>query len=217
MSYTNVLYHKVLKQGYVLQNSQPHHCKGLEKLQKIVFPTLAKDEIIREKHYLKHIELFPAGQFVLLDGNKVIGMSTTIRYHYALEDHTFLDISEGLWMTSHEPDGDWLYGMDIGVHPAYRGQGLARAMYRARQETCQELGLKGQLTVGLLNGYHNYQHKMSIEDYYQELLAGRLMDPTVNVQQKMGFEWIRVIHNYLQDPQCGNAGVLMVLDAAKKV
>jgi GNAT superfamily N-acetyltransferase len=217
MNYTNVLYHKVLKQGYVLQNSQPHHCKDLEKLQKIVFPTLAEDEIMRERHYLKHIELFPAGQFVLLDGNKVIGMSSTIRYHYALEDHTFLDISEGLWMTSHEPDGDWLYGMDIGVHPAYRGQGLARAMYRARQETCHTLGLKGQLTVGMLNGYHNHQHKMTVDAYYQELLAGRLKDPTVNVQQKIGFEWIRVIHNYLQDPKCGNAGLLMVLDASKKV
>ena len=154
---------------------------------------------------------------MLLDGDQVIGMSSTIRYHYALEDHTFLDISEGLWMTSHKPDGDWLYGMDIGVHPAYRGQGLARAMYRARQETCQELGLKGQLTVGMLNGYQKYQNQMTIEAYYQELLAGRLKDPTVNVQQKIGFEWIRVIHNYLQDPQCGNAGVLMVLDASKKV
>jgi GNAT superfamily N-acetyltransferase len=210
-------YHKVLKQGYILQNSEPKHCKDLEKLQKTVFPTLSDDEIMREKHYLNHIKLFPEGQFVILDGDKVIGMSTTIRYHLALEDHTFLEISDGLWMTSHEPDGEWLYGMDVGVHLDYRGQGLARAIYRARQETCHRLGLKGQFTVGMPNGYLHYADKMSLEDYYEALVEGRLKDPTVNVQQRMGFEWIRLIHNYLQDPQCGNAGILMVLEASKKV
>jgi GNAT superfamily N-acetyltransferase len=210
-------YQKVLKQGYILQNSEPKHCKGLENLQKTVFPTLSEDEIMREKHYLNHIQLFPEGQFVILDGDKIIGMSTTIRYHLALEDHTFLEISEGLWMTSHEPKGDWLYGMDVGVHPDYRGQGLARAIYRARQETCLRLGLKGQFTVGMPNGYLHHADKMSLDTYYELLVSGRLKDPTVNVQQRMGFEWIRLIHNYLQDPQCGNGGILMVLEASKKV
>jgi GNAT superfamily N-acetyltransferase len=210
-------YHKVLKQGYVIQNSEPHHCKDLEKLQKIVFPTLSEDEIMREKHYLNHIKLFPAGQFVILDGDKVIGMSTTIRYHLALEDHTFLEISDGLWMTSHEPNGEWLYGMDVGVHPDYRGQGLGREIYRSRQETCQRLGLKGQFTVGMPNGYLKYADKMSLEEYYKALVKGQIIDPTVSVQQRMGFEWIRLINNYLQDPQCGNGGILMVLDGAKKV
>jgi GNAT superfamily N-acetyltransferase len=210
-------YHKVLKQGYVIQNSEPHHCKDLEKLQKIVFPTLSEDEIMREKHYLNHIKLFSAGQFVILDGDKVIGMSTTIRYHLALEDHTFLEISDGLWMTSHEPNGEWLYGMDVGVHPDYRGQGLGREIYRSRQETCRRLGLKGQFTVGMPNGYLKHADKMSLDEYYKALVKGQLIDPTVNVQKRMGFEWIRLIHNYLQDPQCGNGGILMVLDVAKKV
>jgi GNAT superfamily N-acetyltransferase len=210
-------YHKGLKQGYIIQNSAPKHCKDLETLQKMVFPTLSDDEIMREKHYLNHIKLFPEGQFVILDGDKVIGMSTTIRYHLALEDHTFLEISDGLWMTSHEPDGEWLYGMDVGVHPDYRGQGLARAIYQARQETCHRLHLKGQFTVGMPNGYLHHAHRMPVDAYYEALVAGRLKDPTVSVQQRMGFEWIRLIHNYLQDPQCGNAGILMVLDASKKV
>ena len=211
------MYYRKLTHGYVIQNTLPKHAEGLGNLQTIVFPTLAPDELMQEKHYRKHISLFPDGQFVVLDGDKIIGMSSTIRYHLALEDHTFLEISDGLWLTSHEENGQWLYGMDVGVHPDYRGKGLARAIYRARQELCKALGLKGQITVGMPNGYLDYAGKMDLDDYYAEILRGGIRDPTVSVQQKMGFEFVRLIHNYLDDPQCGNGGVLMILPVEKNV
>lgn len=211
------MYHKILPQGYVIQNSLLEHAVQLDELQRIVFPTLSETERLAEAHFRHHVALFPEGQFVVLDGERVIASSTTIRYHLALEDHTFLEISDNLWMNTHEPDGDWLYGMDVGVHPDYRGQGLARVIYRARQETCRALGLKGQITVGMPNGYLNYAAEMSLDDYYQALLAGQITDPTVSTQQRMGFELVRLIHNYLDDPQCGNGGVLMVLPVEKTV
>ena len=172
---------------------------------------------MQEKHYLKHIELFPEGQFVVLDGAAVVGMSSTIRYHWTLEDHTFLDISDGLWLTTHEADGAWLYGMDVGVHPDYRGRGLAREIYRARQETCRDLGLEGQITVGMPNGFLQYSNDMTLDEYFENILRGQIHDPTVSVQQRMGFELVRLIHGYLDDPQCGNGGVLMVLPVEKNV
>ena len=63
-----------------------------------------------------------------LDGDRVVGATTTIRLHFDFDhvDHTFADIIQGGWLTSHEPDGDWLYGADIGVDPAYRGRGWPR-------------------------------------------------------------------------------------------
>ena len=211
------MYYKKLDSGLVIQNTLPKHAKALEALQKTVFPTLSPDELMQEKHYLKHIEIFPHGQFVILDGAEVIGMSTTIRYHLAMEDHTFLEISEGLWMTSHESDGEWLYGMDVGVHPDYRGRGLARQIYRARHEVAKALDLKGQITVGMPNGYLDYADKMSLDDYYALILRGGVKDPTVSTQQRIGFDLVRLIHNYLEDPQCGNGGVLMVLPIEKVV
>ena len=104
---------------------------------------MAEEERMAERHYLHHLKVFPVGQMVMLDGEEVIGMTSSIRYHLSLEDHTFLGVSDNLWFNTHEPQGDWLYGMDMGVHPHYRGQGLARQLYRARQEVCRSLGLKG--------------------------------------------------------------------------
>ncbi len=212
-----IMFRKEITNGYVIKHTSADYSEALQELQDIVFPTLAPEERMQAQHYRKHIELFPEGQFMILDGEKAIAMTSTIRYHLALEDHSFLDISQGLWMTSHEPDGEWLYGMDVGVHPDYRGQGLAREIYRVRQELCQELGLKGQITVGMPNGYLALSEKMSLDEYAEQLIKGDIFDPTVSVQQRMGFKLIRLIHNYLDDPQCGNGGILMTLEAEREV
>jgi GNAT superfamily N-acetyltransferase len=211
------MYFKPLPGGLVIQNTEVRHAEALDALQHLIFPTLSDDERMKAKHYLHHIRLFPEGQFVVLDGERAIGMSTTIRYHLALKDHTFLEISDNLWMNTHEPEGDWLYGMDVGVHPDYRGRGLAREIYRARQETCRRLGLKGQITVGMPNGYAQYAGQMDLDTYYNGVAAGTIKDPTVSAQQKIGFELVRLIHGYLNDPQCGHGGVLMVLPVEKAV
>src|SRR5262249_58579012 len=90
------------------------------------------------------------GQFVALDGDRVVGATTTLRLHFDFDrvDHTFADLIQGGWLTSHQPDGDWLYGADVGIHPSYRRRGLATALYAARQETVWRLGLRGQVTAG---------------------------------------------------------------------
>lgn len=203
---------------YTFRNTIAEDAKKLEALQQKVFPTLSAEERLSGQHYLRHIELFPEGQFVVTDGDRLIAMSSTMRTNHSLEaDHTFLEISDNLWLNTHDPQGAWLYGMDMGVDPAYRGQGVARALYRARQELCRKLGLKGQVTVGMLNGYLPYKDQLTVEEYGARVLRGELTDPTITPQQKVGFVLVRVIKNYLNDPQCGNAGILMVLDAAKAV
>ncbi|NUN99370.1 MAG: GNAT family N-acetyltransferase [Saprospiraceae bacterium] len=203
---------------YLLLNTRPQDAKNLEALQRKVFPTLSAEELISEQHYLHHLEVFPEGQFVVMDGDRLIAMTSTMRTNHALdEDHTFLEISDNLWLNTHDPRGVWLYGMDMGVDPEYRGQGIARALYRARQELCRKLGLKGQFTVGMLNGYLPYRNELTIDEYGARVLSGEQTDPTITPQQKIGFTLVRLMKNYLNDPQCGNAGVLMVLDAAKEV
>ncbi len=212
-------YFKKIGERLVVSNMEPAHAERLEALQKIVFPTLSEDELIKAKHYLKHLELFAQGQFVITDGDRVIGMTTTMRSRFDFSEyhHTFKETIAGGWMTNHDPQGDWLYGLDIGVHPDYRGLGLARVLYRARQDVARELGLKGQLTVGMMSGYGALQGQMSGEQYYEELTSGRRFDPTISTQIKIGFEPVALIPDYVNDPVCGNYGVLIRLDIDKQV
>jgi GNAT superfamily N-acetyltransferase len=203
----------------VVASARPEHATELEELQRVVFPTLADEQRFKAAHYLKHLELFPSGQFVGLDGDRVVAATATIRLHFDLagRSHSFADIIQGGWLTSHQPDGDWLYGADIGVHPDYRRRGLAQALYAARQELVWALGLKGQVTAGMMSGYGSVKHTMSAEEYYQGLATGRITDPTLSRQQRVGFEFRGLLKDYLSDPVCDNYSVLIVLDAAKDV
>ncbi len=204
--------------GLVLGRTGAEHAAGLEELQLIVFPTLADDQRFKAAHYLHHIEMFPEGQFCVVDGARVVGMTSTLRLDLeGAAEHTFAQVIQGGWLTSHRPDGRWMYGADIGTHPDYRGRGIARALYAARHQTVRRLGLEGQVTVGMPSGYGALAGTMSAEDYYGEVVSGARRDPTVSAQMRIGFEPRGLIAGYIDDPVCGGYGVLLILPAARDV
>ena len=208
-----------LPDGLVVMNARSEHAVQLEALQRICFPTLSDAERFKAAHFRKHQELFAAGQLVALDGDRVVGATATIRLHFdpLQGQHTFADILQGGWLTSHDPAGDWLYGADISTHPEYRGRGVARALYAARQELVWRLGLAGQVTAGMLSGYGAVKGTMPVEAYYAGVLSGELRDPTISMQMATGFEPRGLLPNYLDDPVCDNYAVLLVLPAAKGI
>lgn len=181
----------------------------------LVFPTMVDNERFKREHYEAHVQIFPEGQLVALDGEKVIGTTSSIRLNFDFDhpQHTFQDMIAGRYLTNHDPNGSWLYGVDIGVHPDYRKLGVAKSLYMARQELVQKLGLMGQVTVGLMSGYGAVMDQWSPEEYFEKLKSGEVFDPTVSVQISAGFKPTALIPNYLIDPSCGNFGVLIVWPA----
>jgi GNAT superfamily N-acetyltransferase len=132
-------------------------------------------------------------------------------------DDSFADIIQGGWLTSHQPDGAWLYGADVSVRPEYRGRGLATALYVAWREVVWRLKLKGQVTAGLIPGYGALKETMPVEQYHEGVLAGRVWDPTVSMQMNVGFELRGLLAKYLNDPLCDNYCVLPLLGSEKRV
>jgi GNAT superfamily N-acetyltransferase len=208
--------------GLAVRQTGPEHVDGLAELQSIVFPTLAAEERFTAANYRKHIELFPDGQMCVVDteaGDRVVGMTSTIRmdFDFAHPQHTFAEVIEGGWLTSHQPDGRWLYGADIGVHPDYRGRGIARALYAARHALVRRLGLEGQVTVGMPSGYGALAHTMSASAYRDQLVAGTRNDPTISAQLRVGFEIGALVPGYIHDPVCDGYGIVLVLPASRDV
>ena len=203
----------------IIRNMQAKDAAALEALQRIVFPTLADEERFHALQYLRHLAVFPAGQFVIEESGVVVGMTTTMRMDFDFEHyrHNFEELFAGGWLDRHEPDGAWLYGLDIGIHPDWRGRGLARLLYRARQQIVRTLGLMGQLTAGMMNGYGAVAGELSGEGYYREWLEGKRQDPTLTPQRRIGFRPLALLPDYLHDPGCGNYGVLLRMDADQEV
>ena len=194
---------------YTLQTATPEYAKQEAELQKIVFPTLSEEELMTEAQYKRHIELFPEGQMIVLDGDRVIAATTTLMQNHHKGHHTFLEISDNLWLGTHDPKAEWLYGLDVSVHPDYQGRGIGREIYNARQEVARDLGCLGQMTAGMPIGFDKVKDQMTIAEYCDKLIKGEIIDPTVTAQTKCGFILVEPLFDYLDDPRSGNCSVLM--------
>jgi GNAT superfamily N-acetyltransferase len=212
-------YRRRLPGGLTVANTAVDHAEGLEALQRVVFPTLADEQRFKAAHYRRHLELFAEGQFVVTDSGRVVAATSTVRRHFdfGAAQHSFAEIIQGGWLTSHQPDGAWLYGADVSVDPDYRRRGLARALYAARQDLVWRLGLAGQVSAGMMPGYGALKGRMTAQAYLDRVRSGELVDPTLSTQQRLGFELRELLPDHLDDPVCDNYAVLIVLDASKSI
>lgn len=184
--------------------------EGMAAVERLAFPTMSEQELMGPQHFAAHQTVFAEGQFVAaLQSGRVVGVTSTFRSRFPNERHTFLEATGGLWLSTHDPLGDWLYGFEMAVDPEFRGRGLARRFYAARDELCRTLRLSGQVIVGLPNGYGPISGEISIDDYLTEVVNGSRVDPTLSVQLKMGFTAQMVIPEHVNDQRCANFGILM--------
>ncbi|MBX9806986.1 MAG: GNAT family N-acetyltransferase [Flavobacteriaceae bacterium] len=201
---------KEILEDFIIRNATPEDAVQMEYVQKQCYPSLHESALMNRNHFINHIKIFPEGQIVIEMDGIIVGSASSMRSNFPEHDHTYLEITDNLWITNtHVPDGDWMYGIDIGVLPEYRGMGFSRELYLARQEIGNSLGLKGQLIAGMTIGYGRVKDRMTIEEYCYALEIKKFTDPTITPQMKAGFRWIRPLYNHINDPQAGFACVLM--------
>jgi GNAT superfamily N-acetyltransferase len=195
----------------VVTNTRPEHITQLVTHQQVCFPTLDPDAWMRAEHFESQLRIFPEGQFVALDGERVIGQATALRVGAeAFAEHTFLGITGNLFLTTHDPHGPWLYGADMSVHPDYRGRKISKLLYDARKDLVRRLGVRGIVAGGQLAGYHNYRAQMGVEEYLDRVVRGELVDPTLTAQLRSGFSVRGVLWNYLDDAEHGAEASIIV-------
>jgi len=196
----------------IIANTRAEHIAALVEHQRICFPTLDPEAWLKAEHFRTHLRLFPEGQHVALDGKRVIGQSSTFRARsdQALVPHTFHEIIDHGFFTKHDPQGEWLYGADMSVHPDYRGRGIATRLYNARKELIQRLGMRGMVAGGQMPGYQHYRARMSVEEYAAQVARGELTDPTLTPQLRNGFVVRGILHDYLHDAELGDEATLIV-------
>ena len=165
------------------------------------------------RHYAAHIKRFPEGQLAVLNqSGEVVACSTDFRTTVDFDhfEHRYIDAVDNNWLGNHNPNGDWLYGADIGVVPAYRRRGISTMLYQARHNLVKRLNLRGHVAGGMLSGYGQYKDSMPVEEYVEKVVAGEIFDPTVSIQLKRGFKVHGIIQNYVDDPICNNKAAFIV-------
>ncbi|MGF1715819.1 bifunctional GNAT family N-acetyltransferase/carbon-nitrogen hydrolase family protein [Photobacterium chitinilyticum] len=158
------------------------------------------------------IHQFPDGQICIEDCGKIVGAALTIKvdYNRLSLNHTYTDIINEQNVIQHQANGDALYGLDVFVHPDYRGLRLGRRLYDARKELCRNTNLKAILAGGRIPGYRTVAKQLSVIQYIEKVKRKELHDPILSFQLANDFDVKRLMKHYLPEDtkSCGYATLL---------
>lgn len=149
------------------------------------------------------LRIFPEGQVVTVADDKIVGCALSIIVDYDLVkgDHTYAKVTGHETFSTHNPNGNILYGIEVFIHPDYRGLRLARRMYEYRKELCEKLNLKAIMFGGRIPNYHKYADKMRPKEYIEKVGKREIYDPVLTFQLSNDFHVRRVMTNYLPNDE----------------
>ena len=189
-------------------HSRLEYAAQMETLQHVVYGTNRDqlgDAMIAEQ-FTEHMKIFPQGQYIAVtDDGRVVGLTASMRVTFNPRRPKNLiepwrQTTADAWLTTHDPDGNWLYGVESSVHADYRGRGIGRALMDARWHVIRKLNLRGMVAGGALKDYHRYADRMPVDAYVRAVVRGDLFDTNLTKQIHMGFKIIAIIPDYVEDP-----------------
>lgn len=153
-----------------------------------------------EKVIANLLTKFPDGQICVCVDGKVVGcaLSLIIDYTRFGDDHTYNQITDNLRFTTHDPKGDVLYGIEVFIHPEHRGLRLARRLYDARKELCENLNLRAIIAGGRMPGYTVYAKELSAKKYIEKVKAKEIYDPVLSFQLANDFHVRKLMSAYME-------------------
>lgn len=153
-----------------------------------------------KKDISKLLKIFPEGQICVVVNGKMVGCALSLMVDYSKygDKHTYKQITGGYTFDTHDSNGNILYGIDIFIHPDYRGLRLGRRLYEARKELCEQLNLKAIIAGGRIPNYKKYAHELKPKEYIQGVKEKEIHDPVLSFQLANDFHVKKVLTNYLE-------------------
>jgi len=154
----------------------------------------------REDEIKKLLDVFPDGQLVILVDDKVVGsaLSILVNYKKASSNHTYEKITGNYTFSTHDPEGEVLYGIDVFISPEYRGLRLGRRLYDARKELCETMNLKSIIFAGRIPKFSEYSDEITPKEYIDKVRLKEYYDPVLSFQLSNDFHVLKIMKNYLE-------------------
>ncbi|WP_038032071.1 bifunctional GNAT family N-acetyltransferase/carbon-nitrogen hydrolase family protein [Thermonema rossianum] len=172
--------------------------EDLSEAMRAAYPSMPG--VWQRRHIERLVKLFPEGQVVVrVDGKlAACALAIIVEDDLAEEHHTYREITGNYTFDTHTPDGDVLYGIELFVHPDYRGLRLGRRLYDYRKELCEQLNLKKIVFGGRIPNYHQYANELTPKEYIEKVKHKEIHDPVLNFQLSNDFHVVRVLKGYLE-------------------
>lgn len=187
----------------IVRNTKPQDFEAIERLSRIVYPN---DFPWTAAYLSKHLEIFPEGQLVAVDqaNDEVVGVAASLIVTWDDYEHldSYNDFTDEGWFTNHDPTGRTLYGAEVMVDPARRGEGIGTIIYDARKDLAKRLKLLRIRAGARLAGFSKHADRLSAEDYVRRVIRSDIYDSTLTFQLRRGFRVLAVVGDYFaRDPR----------------
>ncbi len=145
------------------------------------------------------LTLFPEGQVCIEVKGKVVACALSIIVDYSKfgDSHTYQQITGNETFSTHDREGDVLYGIDVFVHPGYRNMRLGRRLYDARKELCENFNLRAIVAGGRIPGYKDFFDEYTPKQYIEKVEMREIYDPILTFQISNNFHVKKILRNYL--------------------
>ncbi len=175
----------------------------LVELQKLCFPGMKPWTV---EQLESQFSIFPEGQICVEYKGKIVASSSSLILDFDLykDWHSWTEIADSGFIRNHDPAGDTMYGIEIMVHPEFRGMRLARRLYEARKKLAREWNLQRIVIGGRIPGYGKHAKKMTARQYVDKVTEKVLIDPVLTTQLSNGFILKRLIPNYMTSDKESN-------------
>jgi predicted amidohydrolase/ribosomal protein S18 acetylase RimI-like enzyme len=195
----------LLKLRNLVLEDYPDVCRIMEA----VYPTMGP---WTREQFAAQIRRFPEGQICIEDNGQVTAAAITLIVNYDRfgDRHSYQQITGDGFLTTHDPTGNVLYGVDVFVDPAYRHMRLGRRLYDARKELCRNLNLRMIIAGGRIPGYEEYADQIPPEEYIELVKRRELYDPILSFQLANDFHVRRIIRNYIPEDQASHGFATLV-------
>ncbi|MED4073192.1 bifunctional GNAT family N-acetyltransferase/carbon-nitrogen hydrolase family protein [Priestia endophytica] len=187
----------------IMRNIEYKDIAKIIELQELCFPGMdpwKKDQL------QSHLDIFPEGQICVEFDGEIIGSCSSLIINFDEYDdkHTWDDITDEGYITNHNSDGYNLYGIEVMVHPQFRGMKIGRRLYEARRDLARAHNLKSIIIGGRIPNYHKYADEFTPREYVEEVKEHKVYDPVLSFQLMNGFTVMRINPNYLPDDEASN-------------
>ncbi len=166
------------------------------ELQKKCFPRMTP---WLPEQFQSMLDRFPEGQIAVEYDGRVVASccSLMVDFDRFSEWHDWDAVSGNGYIRNHDPSGDTLYGIEMMVDPEFRGMKLARRLYKARKDLCQEKNLRRIMVGGRIPGYAQQASTMTAQEYVDHVISAALYDDVLTTQISNGFVLKGLIRDYI--------------------
>jgi predicted amidohydrolase/ribosomal protein S18 acetylase RimI-like enzyme len=204
------------------ETSQPEHILRLRNLQLNDYEDMV--EILKHLYQTinmdgwdynqikKLLKVFPEGQICIEDKGKVVAfaLSLIIDEDDFDDNHTYEEITGNETFSTHNPNGNILYGIEVCVDKEYHGMRLGRRLYDARKELCEQLNLKSIVAGARMPGFAQHKDKMKSREYLEKVRSKEIYDPVLSFQLSNDFHVRKILRDYLPNDDQSNAYAALI-------